>query len=169
MIKSVIIKKINAGYDLGTIELAPITLIFGRNGAGKTDICDYIRGLYDYDPASVIIIDKPESGMHPKYQMDTADIIIDTVKHGTKQIIAETHSEYLLRRLQRRIAEGVLHHKDVAVYHITDEYRGGKPYKTLDKLKIDESGNIHNWPDDFFGDELGEIIAQSKAALKKRS
>ena len=38
----------------------------------------------------------------------------------------------------------------------------------LERLKIDEYGNIQNWPENFFGDEMGDITAQAKAAMKKR-
>jgi hypothetical protein len=33
---------------------------------------------------------------------------------------------------------------------------------------IDTYGNIVNWPENFFGDEMEDIAAQSKAALEKR-
>jgi len=39
---------------------------------------------------------------------------------------------------------------------------------TLEQLKIDIFGNILNWPENFFGDDMGDITAQAKAAMKKR-
>ena len=33
---------------------------------------------------------------------------------------------------------------------------------------MDEFGNIANWPEDFFGDQFGEIAAMSEAALKRQ-
>lgn len=38
----------------------------------------------------------------------------------------------------------------------------------LERLKIDEYGNIQNWPENFFGDEMGDVFAQAEAGLKKR-
>lgn len=38
----------------------------------------------------------------------------------------------------------------------------------LEPLDIDEFGNIRNWPENFFGDEMGDILEQAKAATKKR-
>ena len=38
----------------------------------------------------------------------------------------------------------------------------------LESLDIDEFGNIRNWPENFFGDEMGDITAQAKAAMEKR-
>ena len=39
---------------------------------------------------------------------------------------------------------------------------------TLSALQIDLFGNIQNWPENFFGDEMGDVTAQAKAAMKKR-
>lgn len=38
----------------------------------------------------------------------------------------------------------------------------------LERLEIDDYGNIQNWPENFFGDEMGDITAQAKAAMEKR-
>lgn len=38
----------------------------------------------------------------------------------------------------------------------------------LERLKIDEYGNIQNWPENFFGDEMGDILAQAEAGIEKR-
>jgi predicted ATPase len=37
----------------------------------------------------------------------------------------------------------------------------------LSPLQINDFGRVSNWPDDFFGDEFGEIAAMEKAALKR--
>jgi hypothetical protein len=38
----------------------------------------------------------------------------------------------------------------------------------LTSLDVDLLGNIRNWPEDFFGDEFGEIAAMSEAALSRK-
>ena len=35
-------------------------------------------------------------------------------------------------------------------------------------LEVDTYGNIQNWPENFFGDEMGDITGHAKAALEKR-
>jgi hypothetical protein len=35
-------------------------------------------------------------------------------------------------------------------------------------LEIDEFGDIKNYPDNFFGDEMAEMAATHKAALKRK-
>jgi len=33
----------------------------------------------------------------------------------------------------------------------------------IHELKVDEYGNIANWPRDFFGDEMGDLVAMTEA------
>lgn len=80
------------------------------------------------------------------------------------QILFESHSEHLLRRLQRRIAEQRIREEDVSLLFCSVDQRGTS---AISHLELDRFGNISNWPNDFFGDLFGEIAAMSKAALKR--
>lgn len=124
-----------------------------------------------YAPAgSIILMEQPEIHLHPSAQSALADIMIDVINSREDgldrniQLIIETHSEHFLRRLQRRIAEDVISKEKVSVYfaNIT------KTPAALEPLQIDIFGNIQNWPENFFGDEMGDITEQAKAAVKKR-
>lgn len=125
-----------------------------------------------YAPAnSVIIMEQPEIHLHPSAQAALADVMIDVInsrengKNRNIQLIIETHSEHFLRRLQRRIAEEEDLQNKVSAYFASVL----KDYAKLESLQIDEYGNIFNWPENFFGDEMGDITSQAKAAIKKRS
>ncbi|WP_339865088.1 AAA family ATPase [Paremcibacter congregatus] len=124
-----------------------------------------------YAPAgSIILMEQPEIHLHPNAQSALADVMIDVInsrENGADrniQLIIETHSEHFLRRLQRRIAEDTVPKEKVSAYFANIS----KTPATLEPLQIDIFGNIQNWPENFFGDEMGDIIAQSKAAVKKR-
>ena len=124
-----------------------------------------------YAPAgSIILMEQPEIHLHPNAQSALADVMIDVInsrENGSDrniQIIIETHSEYFLRRLQRRIAEDSISQEKISVYFANNS----KAPATLEPLQIDMFGNIKNWPENFFGDEMGDITEQAKAAIKKR-
>jgi len=79
-------------------------------------------------------------------------------------VIVESHSEHLLRRIQRRIAEGEVSPAETALY-FCDVTNGES---RLTPLEVDLYGSIRNWPRDFFGDEFGEIAAIQEAGLQRR-
>jgi predicted ATPase len=124
-----------------------------------------------YAPAgSIILMGQPEIHLHPSAQSALADVMIDVInsrENGADrniQLIIETHSEHFLRRLQRRIAEDAVSQEKVSAYFADI----AKTPAILEPLQIDIFGNIQNWPENFFGDEMGDITAQTKAAMKKR-
>jgi predicted ATPase len=80
------------------------------------------------------------------------------------QLIVESHSEHFLSRLQRRVAEGVIAPEDVAIYFCK---RSGKSAE-LQPLELDLYGNIQNWPDNFFGNEMEDIAARTTAAMDRK-
>ena len=69
-----------------------------------------------------------------------------------------------MKRLQRRIAEDAVAQETVSAWFANITTTPA----SLEPLQIDSFGNILNWPDNFFGDEMGDISAHAKAALKKR-
>ncbi len=124
-------------------------------GFGVSQILPVLVLCYYVPEGSIIILEQPEIHLHPSVQTGLADVFIDAIKTRKVQIILESHSEYLLRRLQRRIAEETLVKEDAALY-FCDIADGAS---RLTPLELDVFGNITNWPKDFFGDEFGEMAA----------
>ena len=123
-------------------------------GFGVSQVLPVIAHCYYVPEGSTIILEQPEAHLHPAVQAGLADVFIDAIRVRKIQIIVESHSEHLLRRLQRRIAEHQsLSNEDVALYFCRFE---GKESK-LDPLDVDPYGNIKNWPDGFFGNEFDEM------------
>lgn len=119
---------------------------------------------------STIWMEQPEIHLHPQVQAHLADAFISAVQawEGGQprnvQLIVESHSEHFLTRLQRRVAEGVIAPADVAVYFCR---RSGK-FAELEPLQLDLYGNIENWPDNFFGDEMEDVVARTTAAMNRK-
>jgi predicted ATPase len=114
-----------------------------------------IQGFLSHEN-SLTLIEQPEIHLHPKMQADLADLFIDIVipkktKKASKYLLIETHSEYLLKRLRRRISDGSLSQKNVAIYLINPEKEGSGAI--IKKISIGQYGEFE-WPVDFYGGEL---------------
>jgi predicted ATPase len=134
-------------------------------GFGVSQILPVLVLCYYAPEGSTLILEQPEIHLHPRVQAGLADVLIDAAKTRGVQIIVESHSEHLLRRLQRRIAEERLSTEETALYFAAT--RDGQSQLTT--LDLDLFGTIKNWPEGFFGDEFEEIAATSKAAIRRRS
>lgn len=139
-------------------------------GFGVSQVLPVLVQCFYAPPGSIILMEQPEIHLHPNAQSALADVMIDVInsrENGADrniQLIIETHSEHFLRRLQRRIAEDVVPEKRVSAYFANID----RSPAILDPLQIDVFGSILNWPENFFGDEMGDITEQAKAAMKKR-
>ena len=139
-------------------------------GFGISQVLPVLVQCFYAPPGSIVLMEQPEIHLHPSAQSALADVMIDVInsrENGVDrnvQLVIETHSEHFLRRLQRRIAEDVVSQGKVSAYfaNIT------RTPATLEALQIDVFGNIQNWPENFFGDEMGDITGQAKAAMRKR-
>ena len=133
-------------------------------GFGVSQLLPVLVLCYYVPENSTIILEQPEIHLHPKVQSDLADVLIDVVKNRNVQIILESHSEHLLNRLQRRIAEEQITAEDTAFYFC--QINNGT--SEIERLKVDEYGNISNWPQDFFGDDVGDLVEKTKAEMRRR-
>ncbi len=137
-------------------------------GFGVSQILPVLVLCYYVPEGSIVILEQPEIHLHPSVQAGLADVFIDVIKTRNVQIILESHSEHLLRRLQRRIAE---EHKDMtaedaALYFCSIDDTGTSK---LTELELDTYGNINNWPQGFFGDEMGDLVAMTEAAMRRQA
>ncbi len=133
-------------------------------GFGVSQILPVLVLCYYVPEGSILILEQPEIHLHPSVQTGLADVFIDAIKTHKVQILLESHSEYLLRRLQRRIADETLLKEDAALY-FCDIVDG---VSRLTPLELDMFGNITNWPKDFFGDEFGEMAAATQAVIERK-
>ena len=84
-----------------------------------------------------IIIEEPEIHLHPKYQSLLADMITDAYINYNIHFIVETHSEYLIRRLQNIIGDfqNILQPKDISINYVYSkddpDNNGNRPIKGI--------------------------------------
>lgn len=139
-------------------------------GFGVSQVLPALVQAFYCPPNSTVWMEQPEIHLHPQVQAELADVFISATKareNGKErnvQLIIESHSEHFLNRLQRRVAEGALGPEDVAVYfcHRTSSDN------ELEPLRINIFGEIENWPENFFGDEMADISGRTIAAMKRK-
>lgn len=138
-------------------------------GFGVSQVLPVIVECLYVPRRSIVIFEQPEIHLHPRVQADLADLFVDAIRAREDsaprdcQFIVESHSEHFLRRLQRRIAEEELSNQDAALYFVHTKGAEAR----IERLDVDLFGNIKNWPEDFFGDEMGDLVARTEAQAKR--
>jgi hypothetical protein len=100
---------------------------------------EFIRDRYEL---SLLIVEEPESNLHPKWQSLLADMFVQANREFNIQFVIETHSEYLIRRFQTLVAEKAFDAKDVSIFYLRNPQfmEGGK--KQIERIKIEDDGSI---------------------------
>ena len=103
----------------------------------------------------IIIIEEPESNLHPALQSKLADLFVDLSKRFNIQFIIETHSEYLIRKLQYLTAKKEIKPSDTQLYYFHHPERIPEGEKQIYPINIREDGSLtKNFGTGFF-DEAG--------------
>ncbi len=118
------------------------------------------------DPASrVVMIEEPESNIHPAFQVVLADLFITQAKANPNALfLVETHSEHLLLRVMRRMRETFQGRQqgelavvpsDVSVLFV-ERYEGRMLAR---RMPLNEAGElVKAWPGGFFEEGLREQL-----------
>ena len=133
-------------------------------GYGLAQFLPVLVLCYYAPEESTLILEQPGIHLHPKVQSQLADLLIEVITKRNLQILIESHSEHLLNRLQRRIAEEKISVDKTALYFC----RNDEGVSEIDRLEMDEFGNITNWPENFFGDEMGDLFAMTEAQRERQ-
>jgi predicted ATPase len=138
---------------------------FADVGFGNSQVIPVLVGGYNLNPGSLFIVEEPEIHLHPNAQAELGEFFLDLYKNDIYSLV-ETHSEYLVVRLQQHVAAGLINPKDIVFYYVFAE--GGK--KSIKKLTLDENGFfLDEWPQGFFPQKLEETKKLAKLRMQKNA
>ena len=112
-----------------------------------------------YYSHSFVAIEEPEIHLHPKYQSLLADMFVEAYQKYNIHFIIETHSEYLIRKLQVLVAdkENKLTPNDVSLNYVDKDENG---ISTNRKIEIRDDGRLDGSFGKGFYDEAGGLSRQ---------
>jgi predicted ATPase len=145
-----------------------------RRGERKSNLMDVGFGIsqvlpmlvlaHFVAPGATIVAEQPEIHLHPRAQSGLAELMVRVARKRGVQFLVETHSEHLFRRLQYLIAADEAKPEDCALYYVERD----EPSAKLVELEANEFGQIANWPEQFFGDAMGETARQMKKIIARK-
>jgi predicted ATPase len=160
-----------SGFGTGTFSITEyvvdnhtdgVRVRFQDVGVGLSQVVPVLNALFrtrrNKGDSSVLMLEQPELHLHPRMQGHVMDAIIHAVSSGHywQQIVAETHSESMVLRLQRRIAEGTLDPELVSILYV-DSAHPDSNFEQVRRLHLDDAGNfVEPWPESFTDLRLNE-------------
>jgi len=134
-------------------------------GVGVSQVLPILVMCLLAEPDTTIIIEQPELHLHPKVQTLLGDFFLSMSLLG-KQIVVETHSEYIINRLRFRAAAA----KDDSIANqlkiFFAEKKGGASH--FRDVNVNEYGAIMDWPEGFFDQSQSEAEKILRASITKK-
>ena len=134
----------------------------GRNlidvGYGVSQVLPVLTEVLRPDAPPMMLFQQPEVHLHPSAQAAQGSLFCSAAATG-RQLIVETHSDYIIDRvlLDIRDKRTKLKPDDVSILY----FERGDRDVTIHSIRIDAEGNILDAPDGyrkFFKDELNRVI-----------
>ena len=140
-----------------------ISAVYVKNGENKTALADLGYGYSQLIPIILIIhnslpdeekkeeyhmnyrtiiLEEPESNLHPNLQSKLAEVLAYASKKCKIKYIIETHSEYFIRKLQFLTAKKDLKIKDSVIYYFNDDKYVSKREPKVKEIFINEDGGL---------------------------
>jgi len=117
------------------------------------------------EPGSLLLFEQPELHLHPLGQQALADFFLALMRSG-RQVLLETHSDHLVSRLRRRVAEDETDELASRLGFIFAERDDAAT--TYRRVEANAFGGLNNWPAGFMDQAASESALIVEAALRKQ-
>jgi len=139
--------------DKQTNEYSPLNV-----GFGLTYVLPVIVAILKAKAGDLLIIENPESHLHPMGQSKIAKLCAMAVANGV-QIIIESHSDHFLNAIRVATKQEIIFPDDSVIYYFSKKQDSLETQ--VEQIKVNQDGSIDNYPKGFFDqfdNDLDELL-----------
>ncbi|MBN3910441.1 MAG: DUF3696 domain-containing protein [Nostoc sp. NMS1] len=125
-------------------------------GYGITYVLPIIVAILASSPGALILIEHPETGLHPQAQTKLGKLLALAANCGV-QVVVETHSDQILNGIRLAVLGDKIEPEDVQLHYFQRQENQGQAFIKVVSPRINKDGRIDRWPDGFF-DEWENIL-----------
>ncbi|MCI0459091.1 MAG: AAA family ATPase [Gemmataceae bacterium] len=111
-------------------------------GYGVSQVLPLLVDLLRDERPRMYLIQQPEVHLHPRAQAELGTLLASIAKTRSKQLLIETHSDYIIDRVRMEVREGMLKPEDVVILY----FERHRSEVTISPIEIDENGNLVGTP-----------------------
>lgn len=117
-------------------------------GFGLTYVLPIIIALLMAEKGSIVILENPESHLHPSGQSKIGHLCALASSCGI-QVIIESHSDHIINGVRIAIKTNIIDNDDVSVYFLNRDLNINTHATEINEITIDENGKMSEWPKGF--------------------
>ena len=115
-------------------------------GFGITYALPVVTSLLSSRPGQLLIIENPESHIHPRGQAELGKLIAKVAMNDV-QVILETHSDHILNGIRVAVNEETISKDRVAIFYFNKVITPNEQYSEVTDIKIDQNGTLSEYPE----------------------
>lgn len=123
-----------------TNEFSPLNV-----GFGILYVLPVIVNLLRVQPGDLVLVENPESHLHPKGQAAIGRLLAAAAANGA-QIFCESHSDHIINGVRVAVKNGLVPPHQTAVYYFTREMSATEQMTRVTEIFIDRHGELSNYP-----------------------
>jgi predicted ATPase len=127
-------------------------------GFGISYVLPIIVALLTAEKDKIIIIENPESHIHPRGQAKLGKLIALAASIGA-QLFVETHSDHILNGIRVAVKEQLVEKEKVNIMYFDKKTNEKEQYSNITQIQVDINGTLSDYPKDFL-DEWSNQIAK---------
>jgi predicted ATPase len=117
-------------------------------GVGVSQVIPVIATCLVAGRGSMVLLEEPELHLNPSLQRQLADFFVAmTLPGADRQLVVETHSEYLITRLRVHAVKSKEQAKLIKLLFASQTTTLDSSFSIYQELTPDENGEIPEWPE----------------------
>ncbi|BAU52694.1 AAA family ATPase [Mucilaginibacter gotjawali] len=126
-------------------------------GFGLSYVLPVIVALLSTKQDKLLIIENPESHIHPRGQSELGKLIALSAQSGT-QCIIETHSDHILNGIRVAIKEKLVEKSNVGISYFERITENEEQFTKMISIKVDENGELSDYPKNFLDEWSNQLL-----------
>lgn len=129
-------------------------------GFGISYALHVVTALLKAKPGDLLIIENPESHIHPRGQAELGKLIA-LVAQNDVQIIIETHSDHILNGIRVAVKENPVLKDRTELFYFKKIVTPTEQYSKITDIEIDKNGTLSDYPEnllDEWSNQLSKLI-----------
>ena len=126
-------------------------------GFGISYVLPIVLALLTAEKGKIVVIENPESHIHPKGQAELGKLIAMASNIGA-QLFIETHSDHILNGIRVAVKEKLIDKSKVNVMYFNKITTDTEQFSNVTQIEIDKNGELSEYPEDFLDEWSNQLL-----------
>ena len=126
-------------------------------GFGITYSLPVVVAILKSKPGDLLIIENPESHIHPKGQAQLGKLMALAAMNGV-QIIVETHSDHIINGIRVAVKKGDIDSDKTLIYYFEKVVQSDEQYSKITNIEIYPNGELSEYPVDMMDEWSNQLL-----------